>query len=143
MNRVPNWNVELVLLAKRLIGADFVWGETDCVSVVRKALVAMYGEDIAAPHIGVTYTTKTGAVRAFNKIGSVVGIIEDTGGVEIPLCRARDGDIIVFPKGDGGFENLAVKMGGTWVVASAEIGKLIGTKIFHLDDDASAKAYRI
>ena len=129
MPRIANWNVKLGELAREVIGKEFVWGETDCVSVFRRALVAMYGEDIAAPYIDATYTTKTGAIRAFKKVGPYEDILLALGAREVlPQCT-RDGDVAVFPKGTGGFDNVMTRMGGSWVLSDPESMSIVPIKL--------------
>ncbi len=143
MTRVPNWHVALGKLATDLIGQPFVWGETDCVSIFRKALVAMYGQDIAAPYIDVTYTTKAGATRAFNKIGNYASILEKIGAKEIAPHNARDGDIAVFMP-EGKYENVMTMMGGAWVLADPFVNIIIAVRMYSAQlESQNVKVYRV
>lgn len=141
MSRVPNWNVELAALARELGEQGFEWGKTDCASVARAALVAMYGEDLVAPYIHTTYTTKIGASRAFRKIGSMVDIITSAGAREVPLHATRDGDFLVF-QGDGSFENMATKIGGLWIISDPELNAVSAVKITPTSMASDTKAFR-
>lgn len=143
MDRVFNWNVALGELARELVGQAVVWGETDCVSVARKALVAMYGEDISAPYIDVTYSTKLGAARALKKIGGLETVIDATGCRGVPLHLTRDGDFLFFESDDGG-ENIATKMGSRWVVAIPEENTIRAIKLNIAElDTEHTRAYRV
>jgi hypothetical protein len=140
--RVTNWSVNLGLLAEEVVGAEFKWGVTDCVTMLRRALEAMYGEDIAAPYIDVAYTTKTGATRAYNKMGGYEGIIEKVGCKEIPARLAKDGDFALF-KREHGYDNVVTKMGGSWIIADPDINKIIPVNIHYETLDKEAKVFRI
>ena len=139
--RVPNWSIELVQLANHLCVQPFRWGETDCASVARKALVAMYGKDIVAPYIKVTYTTRLGAARVFSKIGSMADIVIAAGAREVPLHVTRDGDFLIFPK-SGGYENMSTQMGGLWVISSPDLNSVFATKIMLTSMTPETKAFR-
>lgn len=144
MLRQANWWVRLGELAKELVGKDFVWGETDCVTIARLSLAAQFGEDPIAELTNVAYTTKGGATRAFNKLGSLGEMALKAGAREIPARRARDGDFLVFPKGETGvYENVASKMGGLWIIASPSLDRVVAVKHFNGAEDAEdVKAYR-
>ena len=143
MNRIRDWTVALGELAREVIGAPFEWGETDCVSVFRRALVAMYGKDIAAPYIDVTYTTKVGATRAFNKVGGYEDTLLKMGAKEVPPHLTRDGDVMVFPKGEGNFENVMTKMGGAWIMSDPASESIIPVHINPYNIGKEAKVFRI
>ena len=139
--RVTNWSVNLGFLAEEVIGAEFDWGKTDCATIFRRALEAMYGEDISAPYVNVTYTTKAGATRAYNKLGGYEEIIEKIGGREIPAKLAKDGDIVIF-KSEKGYDNIVTKMGGSWIISDPDMNKIIPVNIHH-ESLREAKVYRI
>lgn len=143
MLRQANWWVRLGELAKELVGKDFVWGETDCVTIARRALAAQFGEDPIVELTNVTYTTKGGATRAFNTLGSLGAMALKAGAREIPARRARDGDFLIFPKAEQTYENVASRMGGAWIIASLSIDKVVAVKHFNGAEDAEdVKAYR-
>ncbi len=58
--RVPTWDVDLEQWAAGLIGTAFVWGETDCASLVVKGQRLIYGVDVF--HVD-TWKTKAKALR--------------------------------------------------------------------------------
>jgi hypothetical protein len=128
MDRIVNWSVSLAELANDIVGVPFEWGKTDCASVARAALVAMFGEDPLVPHIDVTYTTKIGAARAFKKAGSFVDIVLAAGAREIASNLAGDGDFMIFPN-DGNYENVATRMGGLWIMSDEADNSVIATRI--------------
>jgi hypothetical protein len=111
------------------------------VTIARRALEAQFGEDIAAPHIDVTYTTKTGAIRAFNKIESIVNIALAAGATEIAPRLCGDGDILIFPK-NGGFENVLTLMGSLWIMSDPDLDKVVPLKIAYTSIDPEVRAFR-
>jgi hypothetical protein len=141
MQRVPNWNVALGALAREVLGQPFEWGVTDCVTIARRAIEAQFGEDITAPHIDVTYTTKTGAVRAHNKIGSMADVALAAGAAEIPVEQTRDGDIMIFPKSRG-FGNILTLMGGMWIMSDPYLDKVVPMKIAYTSLNPEVRAFR-
>ena len=142
MNKKPNWHVNLGELANDLIGEPFEWGKTDCVSIARAALVAQFGEDPCVPYVNVTYTTKTGATRAFNKIGNYASILEKIGAREIAPHNVRDGDIAVF-KPERGYENVMTMMGGSWILSDPFVNKIVAVRPVLFSYDENIKVYRI
>lgn len=139
--RLPNWNYKLWEFGQEIIGQPFAWGVTDCAAIARKALITMYGEDLIGPHTNTSYTTKTGATRAFNKLGSFAGIAIDAGAAEIPIKLARDGDFMVFPR-SGTYDNVTTKIGGMWIVSDPIINVVIAMKFIPTSIPSDVKAFR-
>jgi len=143
MTRQPNWWVKLGELANEVVGQPFEWGKTDCVTIARRALEAQFGEDPIKETAN--YTTRGGATRAFNRLGSLGDLAIKAGAREIPVRRARDGDFLIFPKSeDRVYENVATKMGGAWIVSSASVNKVVAVKSLSFDAEyiEGVKAYR-
>ena len=141
MNRAPNWHVKLAQLANEVVGQSFVWGETDCASVARRAVAVMYEDDPISPHITFSYTTRTGATRAFNRIGSFADIALAAGAKEVRPDLTQDGDIMIFPK-DGNYENVATRMGSMWIISDPEADRVVATKIFTTSIDPDVRVFR-
>jgi len=141
LTRVPNWSVKLAGFADSVLGKPFVWGETDCVSICRGALETMYGEDIIAPHFDGTYSTKTGAARAFSKVGSLSAIAEQAGAKEVRHNMSVDGDVMVFPK-VGPYENVATRIGGMWIISDQDLDRVIATRILPTSINPNVKVFR-
>lgn len=120
--RVANWDVKLREFARANIGRTFVWGDTDCVSLVRRALIVIYDEDILGPAVPGDWSTKTGALRAYTKIDSFHASITAIGFAEIPKSVFRDGDILVSP-GER-MENMAMMMGSRIVNCNHNTGQV-------------------
>jgi len=142
MDRVPNWNYKIWEVGEEVRGQPFEWGITDCVTIARRVLEAQFGEDIIAPHFNSEYKTKTGATRAFNKIGSMTDIALAAGAKEIDPINARDGDIMIFPKGNSKYENVATRIGSMWFIADPDINRVVATRLLHTEIDTEVKAFR-
>jgi hypothetical protein len=96
MNRLPDWEARLsAYLAPLMDGAAFVWGKTDCALVTADAVLAMTGEDIAAPFRG-KYSTAAGSARALKRYGA--GDLKATFDTLLPpkpIGYARRGDVVM------------------------------------------------
>lgn len=97
MKRVPNWDVALHFWAAEVVGKPYVWGSTDCGSLVRSALVAMYGQDVT----GIEYATKAEALRVHAETGGVEAVLRGIGATDVDIRFAQQGDILIEPDGDG------------------------------------------
>ena len=98
MERVHNWDVWLVRLAQAAEGQDFEWGRTDCVSLVRRALTQMLGEDPWRRALG-TWTTKVGAIRVFKRTRPQI-VLRATGATRVGTLFATTGDVALGRGGD-------------------------------------------
>lgn len=97
--RVPDWRTRLVRWARRQERRPFIWGQTDCGSLARAALLEMFGADVV-PHIP-RYSSWAEAVRASAVVhahGGFDGILRALGGQIVPLAFLRTGDIVVRPE---------------------------------------------
>jgi hypothetical protein len=85
----------LAQYAATVLGKPFVWGLTDCVSLVRFAILQSHGED---PWIGQDwYESQTGAYRLATKIGSAPVYLQQYGWTERPLADMQAGDVVIQP----------------------------------------------
>lgn len=76
--------------------AVFAWGEKDCALFVADALLAMTGDDIAAPFRG-KYKTAGGSVRALRREGYLdAWSVFDAHLSEIPPAFAQRGDVAMY-----------------------------------------------
>lgn len=92
MRRVMNWDIALFDWARSVCGEPYVWGRTDCASLVREAHRLMYGEgrfDVGE------WTSKTGALRVSKRVGGVVGALEAAGAEDVHPGKAQQGDVLV------------------------------------------------
>jgi cell wall-associated NlpC family hydrolase len=96
MQRIHNWDVYLAMWATDLLGQPFVWGETDCASLVRAAMQVMYGEDRwpDTPR----YTDAAGALRVSEEHGTVKDHVLALGATKHVITFTQAGDIVIAPK---------------------------------------------
>jgi len=100
--RVMNWDVRVVRWSASVVGRPFEWGRTDCGSLCRGAIAALYGEGVVRRTLGVPWTTVESAVRFWRRVGS------DAGGVLAALgartvqhaTLLQTGDIMVASGSD-------------------------------------------
>jgi hypothetical protein len=91
--KVRNWDRELVEWAGAVVGEPFVWGRTDCASLVRRAHQLMLDYDVFADIP--TYDSEIGAARAKIEHGGVTEAMEARGATRFPITMARAGDIVI------------------------------------------------
>lgn len=95
MMRVENWDTELVMFAREVCGAPFEWGTTDCATIMRRGLIATLGTDPLKGRLG-SWTTRAGALRAFNRIAFSPAItLSDSGARTVGEKFAWSGDVAV------------------------------------------------
>lgn len=95
MKRQPNYSIDLVDWAERMRGQEFVWGTTDCASLVRAALAIVYGEDVD-PEAPVYFSEEE--ARQDVELGwSVRGRLLELGAKEVERSRVSVGDVVVAP----------------------------------------------
>lgn len=140
MKRIANWNVVISESVGSCVGGEFIWGKTDCASLLRTMSVGMYGVDIFSDYVKRKYSTEIGAIRCYKESGSFDSIIKKAGGVEIPSAVIRDGDIAVEQSNDGRFENIIMRVGSKWIMASSEHGTVESHRDVDFDN---LKIYRI
>ena len=114
--RIRNWDVAVVEWATRLEGAQFVWGLTDCGTLVRRMASLMYGEDIFVLD---RWKSARGAQVVVARAGSVAAIL-DAVGDELNVRYASTGDVIVQPGGCSvtGFDSVMAVVDGRVFVAT-------------------------
>lgn len=125
MNRTETWEVDLVAWADSVRGQPFVWGKTDCVSLAREALRAVFGED---PAPGLAYGSLREAVAVIEERGLEerlrdAGLVLVEGGPNF----AQNADLVVGTDPDTpAFPAVAIHVAGRWVVTSPERGVEVG-----------------
>lgn len=105
MMRRQNWDVYASQYIDAILGRPFVYGETDCVTIARRILEAMYGEDVVP--FSLKYKSVRGAKSALNKHG-IEDTLRDIGAVEVK--RPRRYDFAVVRGVDGFDEGVSVVM---------------------------------
>lgn len=89
--RVLNWDVLATKWAIEQVGKPFVWGETDCVSLMRQMAEIINGEPFGTHR----YTSLRGALDVQEATGGICQALRDAGAVEIRRSYATTGDVIV------------------------------------------------
>jgi hypothetical protein len=95
MARLPDWEPRLAAYLESVRDREFVWGEHDCALHAANAVLAITGEDFAAPFRG-KYSTGAGSVRALKRYGA--GTLEATFDAALPEIGnsfAQRGDIVL------------------------------------------------
>ncbi len=90
-SRLRNWDVDLVLWARGVIGRSYVWGETDCGSLARAAVALLYGSD---PIEGSSWTDEASAAAALRALGGVSKTMRLLGAVKTDVLHAQSGDLL-------------------------------------------------
>ena len=116
--RVGDWNERLVAYANSVNGAPFQWGVTDCASLVRYALRAMYGRDLLRG-MG-SYRSSPSALRVGRQVGPVGAYLRDRGFQAVGLAFAQSGDTVVFRGLDRGHPQLGVVVSGRLLVSDPD-----------------------
>lgn len=113
--RVLNWDVKLTQFASDLYGRSFVWGETDCGTLVRRAHEVMYGQDLYG-FLG-EWASPTEAGRILAARGGFSGILAELDAELVPLAFVQSGDVLCA-RGHGGAIGLAaVAVAGKVLIA--------------------------
>lgn len=94
MTRVPNWDTLLFEWAESQMGKPYVWGDTDCASLVRAACRVIFGVD-ALSHIK-PWTTRAAALKRHSATGGVYGALMSADWTEVPLPFAQQGDVLTW-----------------------------------------------
>lgn len=126
MDRLPNFDYHLTLFAREMVGKEFVWGETDCGSLVRGAMKAMYGQDMFphAPNWKSAAEAKKYCKNPDAGMDILVGVLAR------PVARnyEQPGDILLSPGADAaGLPRFAVILtAGQALVSTPEFGVQVG-----------------
>jgi hypothetical protein len=91
--RLPNWDVALAEWATAQTGRRFVWGETDCVSLVAAGLALVHG---SSPWPQPRYRTAEEARRVVphdGRLGQQLAML----GTRVPPLEVQSADVVVLP----------------------------------------------
>lgn len=117
IKRIDAWREPFSKVVDDLYYKPFVWGENDCaIGLVRKLVLAITGEDVAAKYEGQYWDAKTG-YRLLRKEG-----FEDLADMaasilpEIHVSQAMIGDIAAIKTDDGFGHGLGVVNGERIIV---------------------------
>jgi hypothetical protein len=135
--RLPDWHERLTAWATPLRGTAFRWGVTDCGSLVRGSLVALYGDaaDAALPR----YQDARGAARVRQTVGSIEDELWRWCAMPVRRSQATPGDIVLESARHAELEAAGVVLDEHVLVADATLGVTVAPwdtvraqAIFHL-----------
>lgn len=134
--RVRNWDVALALRARQLVGLPFEWGRTDCGTLCREALDALYGDGTAEALLGPPWTSLRAARAASERINEFLSGLRAGGATSVGRTYASAGDIVIRDGTDADeLPRLAVVVGPRVLHATRELGVLLGPVGALVDDD--------
>jgi len=97
MMRARNWDAALLAWADTVLGAPYVWGRTDCVSLATTAITVMYPALAGDPRL-VLWPTKFAALRArVTQPTLLPDRLAALGAAPVPLGFLQAGDLLVPP----------------------------------------------
>lgn len=125
LKRFPDWPERLSAHIHACLKRPFVWGSHDCCLFAMDCIMAITGEDLAAPYRG--YASQSQAMRLLKKHGGVSGIAEAVARTYaipeiIPMMMGR-GDVCLFDVGHG--DTLGICTGT--VICAPGLEGIVGT----------------
>lgn len=118
---VRNWDLALLRFGREIRGQPLVWGETDCVSLARRAWEITFGADILGHEAH--WTTLLGAQRVLKESGGLREVMLAHGARELPLTFAQTGDVAAGPADEGhAFPFIGVVIAREVLTTTAENG---------------------
>jgi hypothetical protein len=136
--RRPDWEERLHEYANSKAGNVFRWGSTDCGSLVRGAVRAMYtGNPLGSIP---PYKRRDAAGKTLEAIGGTEARLQESGATRAPAAFAQAGDILIMPGHDGhGLPRMGVRLNGGKILTSLPgHGVYIGGR-----DLSGAEAWRL
>jgi len=119
--RVQNWDTELFRWARGMAGRSFVWGDTDCGSLVRGAVSIMYAGAITFDDV--RYASRDEAMQVHEATGGVEAVLRASGAVEVPIAFLQQGDIVIESEPDeNGLPSAGICVGSTILVSNVRAG---------------------
>ena len=121
MQRVLNWDAKLVEFTTMQLNKPFTWGDTDCASLVRGALHAMYGQDLwPEQHL---YDSLLSAKHVLDETGGVAAQLLALGATEVHEAFIQQGDIVIGEPLDEDFaDNVFVMVSDQLLSATIDAG---------------------
>lgn len=138
-SRVLNWDVRLVTWAAGLVGTPFEWGKTDCASLVRGCIAAMYGHDF----FSYRYQSERGALKALATGGAVSDHILTLGADLYPFPFAQQGDVVVAPDDNGPWGEFAHVVIANLAFSSDPVAGVYAQKLQALKFPEGTQVYRL
>ncbi len=107
--RVPDWRSRLITWAENVRGMPYIWGRSDCATLVRTALAICFGRDIA-PDVPF-HRNERQAIAVVRQYGGAVPVLEQLGAMRTTLPFARAGDVIAMEEPEEPITGIAL---GIW-----------------------------
>ena len=125
--RVDNWEIRLIEFAYTVQHEPFVWGETDCASIVRRGVEIMLEKSPITNKLVPKWTSLKTALNRYNNT-DISNMFEATGARLIHKSYMSNGDIILSKLLDGdSLPMLSLALpGGKILVSTMETGVQIG-----------------
>lgn len=94
IERVANWERQLLLWGARQRRMKWAWGETDCGTLLRQGLELVFGQ----PIMSIDYASRDEARAWMEEMGtSASKYIEGCGASRQPIAELRGSDVVVRP----------------------------------------------
>lgn len=125
LRRGLNWSDDLVRWARDEIGKPYVWGETDCGSLLRRGLAIVYGQEIGEVP---AYDSLSSAYRVSEAIGGLRAVLHRLGAEPIGLKFATTGDVILsddWPAEDHPLDSGCLCLGPTILTGDPVVGVVV------------------
>ena len=107
IERVPNWQRELLRWGERQRRMSWAWGETDCGTLMRQGLEIVFGH----PLMDIAYASREEARAWMQEMGtSASEYFERCGALRQPIYKLRGGDVVVRPGTVNGMPRLALAL---------------------------------
>lgn len=109
-----------------VLGQPWLWGGTDCVSLLRGALRAHRGSDVFS-EAPAWYTDERTAVEVLRATGGPIQWLRERGWSEVQLSGAQTGDVVVEPQRQAaGMPSVGMVLpSGVFLSSSQETGPVL------------------
>ncbi len=95
--KVDNYDYKLIEWVNTQLGKPYIWGETDCGTLVRKGLNIVYKKDCF--HDTASWSSETECRKIWDDLGGVDKAFLDFGAKKIKGTYAQTGDVAVLEIG--------------------------------------------
>jgi len=115
VERVADWQCQLLLWGARQRRIGWAWGETDCGTLMRQGLEVVFGH----PLMDISYASREEAQAWMKEMGtSASKYFERCGAVRQPVSELQGGDVIVRPGTANGMPRLALALDAEVLITS-------------------------
>jgi len=120
LSRIENWDIALFRFVEVHEGEPFEWGRTDCATLARGGVAAMYGEDLL-PDLPI-WRSQRGALKASRRLGPIIDALKALGAERVSIRFAQSGDILIPDPDEDGLPRLAIVWNAAALCSSPEHG---------------------